>query len=439
MTKDSLALAIEALSWMAYTGIGERGALLKASKQLGLNNPSDLRQAHQSIMETTRFQNRVDWLISKSVREEITKQASHGIRSLLRIIAYTKFVDRKSAHQLKVIVGWARQIFGWRDLQPYEEDIARLVSSKPHYAYRDLPDIARIAVETCHPGWYVQRLMRLFGRSLALKILSRNLLPVASYARLNPLRNKDASLVEKELNAVKVNKVANAFLLEKSSQPNRAKLSASGEIVIQDLASIVAGLVASPRAGESVLDICASPGNKTTHLAAQMGNLGQVFSIELSPNRIIHWRQEIARSGCSIAAPIMADAANLPIKVQVDVALIDPPCSNTGVFARDPVSKWRVTLARIAELSLKQTAILQAASEHVRPGGSLVYCTCSILPEENEYIIEEFLKKNPDFKLAPQTPFIGSPGLRGLIKCQRFYSHLHDCNGYFIARMERAN
>src|SRR5271157_806332 len=129
LTKDSLALAIEALSWMAYTGIGERSALLKASKQLGLNNLNDLRQAHGLIMETTRFQNRVDWLISKSVPEEKTKRTSHGIRSLLKIIAYTKYVDAKSAHQLETIVGWARQIFGWRDLQPYEADIARLVSS----------------------------------------------------------------------------------------------------------------------------------------------------------------------------------------------------------------------------------------------------------------------------------------------------------------------
>ncbi|HYB67370.1 MAG TPA: RsmB/NOP family class I SAM-dependent RNA methyltransferase, partial [Candidatus Acidoferrales bacterium] len=207
----------------------------------------------------------------------------------------------------------------------------------------------------------------------------------------------------------------------------------------QDLASIVAGLVASPKAGQSVLDVCAAPGNKTTHLAAQMGNQGEIYSIESSANRILYWKQEVARSGCSIAFPIMADASSFPVKGQVDVAMVDPPCSNTGVFARDPVGKWRVTLRRIAELSLRQSAILQAASEHVSSGGTLVYCTCSILPEENEFIVETFLRRNPEFKLVPQTPFIGSPGLRGLTKCQRFYSHLHDCNGYFISKMEKAS
>ena len=439
MTKDSLTLAIEALSWMAYTGIGERSALLKASRQLGLSNSNDLRQAHRMIMEVTRFQNRVDWLISQSVPEEKTKQAPHGIRSLLKIIAYSKYVDAKTAKQLEIIVAWARQIFGWKDLQPYEEHIARLVSSRPHYNSRDLPELERVAVETCHPAWYVERLTKIFGRSLALKILIRNLRPVATFARVNPIRSNDEGLVAKQLNAVKVNGVGNAYLLERSSQAARAKLSASGEIVIQDLASIVAGLVATPRAGQSVLDVCASPGNKTTHLAAQMGNQGEIYSIELSADRILHWKQEVARSGCSIASPIMADASSPPIKRQVDVAMVDPPCSNTGVFARDPVSKWRVTLGRIAELSMRQSAILQAASEHVRSGGTLIYCTCSILPEENEFIVDSFLKKNPEFKLVPQTPFIGSPGLRGLTKCQRFYSHVHDCNGYFISKMEKAN
>lgn len=439
MTKDSLTLAIEALSWMAYTGIGERSALFKASRQLGLDNLNDLRQAHRMVMETTRFQNRIDWLISQSIPGETIRQASHGIRSLLKIIAYSKYVDAKTANQLEIIVSWARQIFGWRDLQPYEEHIARLVSSSPRYSSRDLPELERVAIETCHPAWYVERLTQIFGRSLALKILIRNLRPVSTFARVNPIRNKDEGLIAKRLNAVKVNGVGNAYLLERSSQPARTKLSGSGEIVIQDLASIVAGLVASPRAGQSVLDVCASPGNKTTHLAAQMGNQGEIYSIELSANRILHWKQEVARSGCSIASPIMADASSLPIKSQVDVVMVDPPCSNTGVFARDPVSKWRVTLGRVAELSLWQGAILQAASEHVRSGGTLVYCTCSILPEENEFIVETFLKKNPEFKLVPQTPFIGSPGLRGLTNCQRFYSHLHDCNGYFISKMERAN
>jgi 16S rRNA (cytosine967-C5)-methyltransferase len=168
-----------------------------------------------------------------------------------------------------------------------------------------------------------------------------------------------------------------------------------------------------------------------------MGNEGEIYSIELSATRSFQWRKEMTRTGCSIAILIRADARKLPLNHLVDVALVDPPCSNSGLFARNPASKWRVTPARLKELVRTQGDILQAASERLADGGTLVYCTCSILPEENEFVVETFLKKNPEFTLSQQTPFLGRPGLRGLYECQRFYPHLHDCNGYFIAKMQK--
>jgi 16S rRNA (cytosine967-C5)-methyltransferase len=93
--------------------------------------------------------------------------------------------------------------------------------------------------------------------------------------------------------------------------------------------------------------------------------------------------------------------------------------------------------ARLADLTRAQSEILEAASERLSAGGTLIYCTCSILPEEDEFIVEAFLKKNPEFTLSRQIPFLGSAGLRGLGNCQRFYPHLHDCNGYFIAKMRK--
>ncbi len=91
----------------------------------------------------------------------------------------------------------------------------------------------------------------------------------------------------------------------------------------------------------------------------------------------------------------------------------------------------------VNEFALRQYAILQAASNYVKPNGTLVYCTCSILPEENEFVIEDFLRNSPEFRVVPQAPFLGSHGLRGFDLCQRFYPHIHECNGYFIAKMQR--
>ena len=238
------------------------------------------------------------------------------------------------------------------------------------------------------------------------------------------------------MQASKVEGVNDTFRLSGTPAAG-TKLLTNGRVVVQDLASIVAGLVTSPRPGQKVLDVCASPGNKTTHLAAQMRNEGEIFSIELSASRIPQWRIEVARTGCSNVHLIRADARRLPVDSEFDVVLVDPPCSNSGVFARNPAAKWEMTRGKVRELSLRQRAILQESSEHVKHNGTLVYCTCSILPEENELSLEIFLKKNPDFRLELQNPFIGSAGLRGFDHCQRFYPHLHDCNGYFIGKMRR--
>jgi 16S rRNA (cytosine967-C5)-methyltransferase len=301
-----------------------------------------------------------------------------------------------------------------------------------------MSEFERVSLETCHLPWYVKRLMVTFGRPFALRILKRDLTTVATFARVNELKAQNGASFSEQLHSSKVKGVENVYVLEKGGRADaRAKLASSGEIAIQDLGSIVAGLVTAPKAGQVILDVCASPGTKTSHLAAQMGNNGKIYSVEISANRSLQWRREMTRTGCTIATLIIADARKLPIRIQTDVVLVDPPCSNTGVFARDPTSKWRLTPARLRELVRAQGEILQEASERLSEGGTLVYCTCSILPEENELVIERFLKKNPRYALTRQEPFLGSPGLRGLSDCQRFFPHLHNCNGYFIAKMRK--
>jgi 16S rRNA (cytosine967-C5)-methyltransferase len=170
-----------------------------------------------------------------------------------------------------------------------------------------------------------------------------------------------------------------------------------------------------------------------------MENNGSIYSVDISERRLSHWAKEMNRTGVSIASPVRADAEAIPIKVKADMVLVDPPCSNTGVFSRNPEIKWKVNIQRIRELVEKQRSILKAASDFVGSNGTLLYCTCSILPAENELVIEDFLKRHQDFKLVPQTPFLGLPGLRGMGLCQRFYPQIHACNGYFIAKLRRVS
>ena len=440
MTKDSLAVAIEALSWMAYEGIGERTALFRSAAQLRVQAHNDLRQAHKLIMETTRYKNHLESVISGLVVHDGNERTPHGVTSFLLIIAYLKHVEDRPDRDIEQNVRWARQILGWRELLPYENAIALIASGRSSYSRGELGEDERIALQTCSPVWFVERTIRVFGRAFALKMLDRNLAQLPVYARLNTLKASGwrSEETSKLFQAVRVQQLPSVLKIDRTRTVlTRSDLFKSGEIVFQDLASIVSGLVLSPERGSFVLDVCAAPGNKTSHLADIMGNEGEICSIDVSEKRVAHWVAEMNRTGVEIAHPIHADARDIPVMKEADLVLVDPPCSNTGVFARNPDAKWKVTSQSVEEFRMKQYAILEAAAEHVRSNGTIVYCTCSVLPEENEFLIEDFLRNHHDFRLVPQRPFLGSPGLRGMDLCQRFYPHLHDCNGYFIAKMQR--
>jgi len=433
MRKNSLAIAIEAMSWIAYARLGERTALFRAADQLNASS-DELREAHRLIMETTRFQNRLDNYVSQ-VSDAKPDRVAHGVSGFLRILAFLKFVDRMDERQLLLVTSSARQILGWKTLHPFEEAIGGIISQT--LRIHPANDYERTALETCHSEWYVRRILLLFGRDMGLQILNRDLKPVPLYIRSNPLRN--VSLTEQDAIGITVDEMEGVWKVSDPHKLGRKQLDLvrTGKMVIQDLSSIVSCLVASPQPGDRVLDACAAPGNKTGHLAALMKNEGEIFSVDSSANRMTFWKKETRRVGCLIAHGIIADATKLELNMEADIALVDPPCSNTGVFAKNPAMKWRLTPSGLQALIAKQKEILDASSKHVRTGGSLTYSTCSILPEENEEVIASFLRRNPDFAIEHQIPFVGSVGLRGLTGSQRFYSHLHECNGYFIAKLRK--
>ncbi len=142
------------------------------------------------------------------------------------------------------------------------------------------------------------------------------------------------------------------------------------------------------------------------------------------------------RMGVNIAEPVVADArCSFPLDIGADLVVLDPPCTSTGVFGRQPSAKWRLTSKSIESMAAIQWQMISNVSERVKQGGALVYCTCSVTVEENEMIIERFLKRHPDFHLVDLAPKLGMPGLRGLIQCRRLFPHLHDSNGFFIAKL----
>jgi len=287
----------------------------------------------------------------------------------------------------------------------------------------------------------VKYCFRLFGRSEAIAFLEGSIYPPPAFIRLNTLKASQEEIITKlDREGVKLEKteqLKHAYKVTHTKQPLTKTTSyQEGLFYIQDKASCFAAEAADPKPDTTILDVCAAPGAKTTYLAQLMQNQGTIYSLDYSARRMKTWKQEFRRMGTTIAEPLIADARiPPPLNIEADVAVLDPPCTSTGVFGRQPSAKWRLTPKSLEKMAEIQWQMINNVAENLKSGGVLAYSTCSVTVEENEMIIERFLKWHPEFHLEEIKPKLGLPGLRGLTKCQRLYPHLHESNGFFIAKL----
>ena len=341
------------------------------------------------------------------------------------------------------IASLGRSILGWETVREVEPILGFLLTRQLEPILKAASDVERVSLQTFHPSWFVRYCYRLFGRNEAIAFLEGSVNPPPTYIRVNTLAATEEAIVQKlEAEGVKLEKAEPlkfTYKIGEMKKPlNTLPSYKEGLFYIQDKASCFAAQAADPKPGSVVFDVCAAPGAKTTYLAQLMHNEGSIGSVDFSNRRMKVWKKETARMGAKIAEPVIADAcATLPFNTQADLVVLDPPCTSTGVFAKQPSAKWRLRPKSIEKMAAIQWKMINSCAEKVAAGGALTYSTCSITVEENEMIIERFLKWHPEFTLAEITPKVGLPGLRGLTKCQRLYPHLHQCNGFFIAKLQK--
>jgi 16S rRNA C967 or C1407 C5-methylase (RsmB/RsmF family) len=209
-------------------------------------------------------------------------------------------------------------------------------------------------------------------------------------------------------------------------------------LLIQDLSSYYAVYVLDPRPGQRILDICAAPGSKTILAGIRMRNWGLIISMDSSISRLKAHLKRVRRAGLRVVEDLAADATALPpVRLEADAVLLDPPCSSTGLFWREPIYKQIVKPRHVKMFARLQAKMLRSSASRVKRGGHIIYSTCSISLEENELIIEDFLKIHPEFELVDLEPRLGVDGLRGLVEARRLYPHRDYCNGFFIAKLRR--
>jgi 16S rRNA (cytosine967-C5)-methyltransferase len=224
---------------------------------------------------------------------------------------------------------------------------------------------------------------------------------------------------------------------------NTHPLYLDGTVEVQDEGSQLLGLLLEPKRNDMVVDFCAGAGGKTLEIGALMNSQGRVYAFDVSEKRLANLGPRLKRSGLSNVHPQRISAENdtrvKRLRGKIDRVLVDAPCTGLGTLRRNPDLKWRQTEEGIAELNKKQAAILAAAAQLVKPGGRLVYGTCSLLVEENEHIIEAFLAANPEFAIVPCGEVLARLKIAapGCDKYLRLLPHVHDTDGFFAAVLER--
>jgi 16S rRNA (cytosine967-C5)-methyltransferase len=222
----------------------------------------------------------------------------------------------------------------------------------------------------------------------------------------------------------------------------RHPLFVEGKIEVQDEASQLAALLVAPKPHEMVVDFCAGAGGKTLALGMLMRSRGRIYAFDVSQKRLAQLAPRLKRSGLSnVHARVISPEPDSRVKrlaKKIDRVLVDAPCSGLGTLRRNPDLKWRQSETSIAELGEKQAAILRCASALVKPGGRLVYTTCSILPEENDKIVSNFLSSHSEFSQLNCTEILGGRGIPlDTGKTLRLFPHRHGTDGFFAAAMER--
>lgn len=321
------------------------------------------------VYGATRWRRELDWLIDRCadrVHPEIRRHlqvALFQIRHLDRIprhaavneaVELAKGVSRKSAGFVNAVLRKAADL--------------------------ELPDA--IGVRTSHPDWLIERWRARFKpRELEAILEADNaVLPVT--VRPNPLRAKGP--------------------LEIEGDPAADPRFEAGEFTVQDETSMTVAPLLDPRPHERVLDLCAAPGGKTTHLAELMGGKGKVVAVDL-PGRIGRVAESARRLGLGSIECVAGDAATIAFRKRFDAILLDAPCSNTGVLARRPDVRWRLTERDIAGAAALQRRLLENAARLLAPGGRLVYSTCSLEPEENRVELPGFAVEKEELVLPSAT------------------------------------
>lgn len=310
------------------------------------------------------------------------------------------------------------------------------------------PEPEDVAVRLSLPDWLHERLREVLSAEETIELGRSLLAPAPMDLRVNPLRTRrDDALATLHASGIEAAPTPFSPLgirLKDKPALERHALFTGGHVEVQDEGSQLIGFLVAPKRNHMVVDFCAGAGGKTLALGALMRSEGRLYAFDTSEKRLANLRPRLKRSGLSNVHPQRIDSER-DVRVRrlagkIDRVLVDAPCTGVGTLRRNPDLKWRMSASAIGELTAKQAAILDAAATLVKPGGRLVYATCSLLREENEAIVEAFVARTPGWRLldAPALLRGESIPLPSEGPYMRLWPHRHGTDGFFAAVLEYA-
>ena len=303
-----------------------------------------------------------------------------------------------------------------------------------------------LSVSWSHPAWLAARWMARYGFDVALEWVRFNNAPAPLTLRANTLlttRDAVAERLERDGVRTRASAYAPEGLVVESGRPFASSLAGAGHLLAQDEASQLVGAFVSPPPGSRVADACAAPGGKTAQLAAAIGAGGLLVAGDIRSRRIRLLRHTLRAAHVTTAHVVVHDLlGGWPFGPVFDCVLADVPCSSLGTIRRDPDIRWSRREEDLGALAARQIRMLDQASRGVRPGGLLVYATCSSEPEENEAVLDAFLGSHAGFAL--EDPRVAGARLPGGVEecldergCLRTLPHRHALEAFFAARLKR--
>jgi 16S rRNA (cytosine967-C5)-methyltransferase len=395
-----------------------------------------------------RWQGKLDWIISAYSHIK-PHRMERAVITILRMGAYQLlFMDRvPPPAAVDESVKLAKRIKRG-DAAPFINGILRgIAEQRKEVSYPDLQTdpLDHIVTLYSHPIWMVRRWVDQWGVEETIALCQGNNQIPPFTVRVNTLKGSREEVINR-LYDEKIGATPTPFspvgIAIKDPPPlNTWGLLQEGLLQVQDEAAQLVSMLLASQPGERILDLCAAPGGKTTHLAQLMEDQGEIVAMDVSQNKLELLLENCRRLGITIVKTRTHDATTPPLfpPGSFDRVLVDVPCTGFGTLRRNPDGKWRVKEEDIPRLQKLQRTILTQAATMVKKEGVLVYSTCTMTPEENEGVIETFLPEWKEFRLEGASPFL-PPGCEGLVDrtgCLRTFPHQHGTDGFFAARMSR--